>query len=1017
MASPTLLRWTKLDLSGSLASVISLDLTKLEDQELVLQWLENPAVCAVFLAPPCGTSSAARQIQWPGEDLPKPLRSLDEPDGLSTLHGIDKLRVSAANVLYAFTADVMEKCCRLHILCMVENPRNSLFWFVTCWVEMPLAHLLFFQDHQACMYGSKRPKFTRLCANFEQVGTISMLCDNSHEHEPWGVIRHGAKRTFATALEVHYPKALCEAIVRAFMLGLVAKGMELDVHKITLHHAAKAFTGQQTSSMKVPPLIPAYKHRYVVFLLDTRIQWPAIEPPPKEHKQLHNIQMGEVVSVELRDEYKRRILDELQIWAVDFAWESFTAFDGTFNNFSIFGIPWEPEEFMERSFSVNHPMDETNALPTELRFAVQQMASKSPAQIASLRLDFFKLWSKRAEELIPAEQELRSKMDPKVDIAVKSKRIALFGEMLEFYGYPDTGVLDELKLGASLTGDVAATGMLPAKFTPALLTEQSLRAQSKLRREHVERDCAGSGDPEVDKEVWEQTLQECEKGWLCGPLQPQQVPDDAPVSKRFGLRQRHKIRLIDDFSESSVNEAVSVFESPTLHTIDIAAAAVACWFGDCSEIGVASNLEVRTFDLASAYRQVALSAEGRRVAYIRVFNPGTRRWDFFQAQVLPFGAIKSVHSFLRLARALWWLGTVACLLVWSSFFDDYILFSTPALSKSSDFTAAGLFALLGWDYAKDGRKCVPFSSACEALGVIINLHESSRGVCLVSNTDSRVSELAAELLKFVKAGEINQADAQRLRGRMQFAESQLFGRTGRRCIRALRNAASRGRTKLALHEKLALKLFVGLLESGRPRLVTWENRSPIVIFTDACYEKDAKDFACGLGAIFVDVQTKEQFFFSCQLDERQRTHLGELHKKQIIFEAESFCAVLAYLTWMNSLTGRNCFLYVDNEGTKFSLMKGTSENAVVDAICSVFAELESCVQTSCWLSRVPSSSNPADDPSRGLTHKLVAMGYKDISHIAKREVLRLLTFMLKKLGRLDECVVDLPMQKSESSCT
>ena len=935
---------------------------------------------------------------------------MDEPDGLATLHGIDKLRVSAANVLYAFTADVMEKCCRLQILCMVENPRNSLFWFVTSWVEMPLAHLLFFQDHQACMYGSKRPKFTRLCANFEQVCTISMLCDNSHEHEPWGVIRHGAKRTFATALEVHYPKALCEAIVSAFMLGFVARGMKSDA-TISLHHAAKALTGQQSASMKMPPLIPAYKHRYVVFLLDNQIQWPTIDSPPKEHKQLHNMKMGEVVSVELRAEYKNRILDELQIWAVDFSWDSFMSFEGVFNNVSIFGVPWEPEEFMEKSFTVSHPMDRTSALPTELRFAVQQMATKSPSEIANLRLDFFKHWNKRAKELIPMEQEIRSKMDAVVENAVKSKRIALFGEMLDFYGYPDTGVLDELKLGASLTGEVPTTGMLPTKFTPALLTDQSLHAQSKLRRKHIERDCAGSGDAEIDKEVWEQTLQECEKGWLRGPLQPQQVPDDAPVSKRFGLRQRHKIRLIDDFSESAVNEAVSVSESPTLHTMDIASAAVACWFGDCGKSGVSSSLEVRTFDLASAYRQVALNEEGRKVAYIRVFNPNTRSWSFFQAQVLPFGAIKSVHSFLRLARALWWLGTVACLLVWSSFFDDYILFSTPALRKSSELTAAGLFALLGWDYAKDGRKCVPFSLACEALGVIINLHESAKGVCLVSNTESRILELVAELSRVVIAGEIHQADAQRLRGRMQFAESQLFGRTGRRCIRALRDAASKRRTKLAAHEKLALKLFKDLLETGKPRSVAWDDRAPIVIFTDACYERDAKDFACGLGAVFVDVQRSEKFFFSCQLDEQQRVHLGELHKKQIIFEAETFCAVLAYLIWMDSLTGRNCFLYVDNEGTKFSMMKGASENAVVDAICSVFTELEMRVQTSCWISRVPSFSNPADDPSRGFTHRLAATGYKDISHVAKRETMRLLAFMLKKLGRLDECVVDLPMQK------
>ena len=87
----------------------------------------------------------------------------------------------------------------------------------------------------------------------------------------------------------------------------------------------------------------------------------------------------------------------------------------------------------------------------------------------------------------------------------------------------------------------------------------------------------------------------------------------------------------------------------------------------------------------------------------------------FQVQVLPFGAIKSVHSFLRLARAIWLLGTVGCHLLWSSFFDDYIVFSPPALAKSSELAAVALFKLLGWLFAEDGRKCKPLTAPARHL--------------------------------------------------------------------------------------------------------------------------------------------------------------------------------------------------------------------------------------------------------------------------------------------------------------
>ena len=76
------------------------------------------------------------------------------------------------------------------------------------------------------------------------------------------------------------------------------------------------------------------------------------------------------------------------------------------------------------------------------------------------------------------------------------------------------------------------------------------------------------------------------------------------------------------------------------------------WMGQCLETGCKPELLVRTFVLSSAYRQVGLSPEGRKYGYIRVYCLSENKWSFFQTQVLPFGAVRSVHSFLRLARAI-----------------------------------------------------------------------------------------------------------------------------------------------------------------------------------------------------------------------------------------------------------------------------------------------------------------------------------------------------------------------------
>ena len=60
--------------------------------------------------------------------------------------------------------------------------------------------------------------------------------------------------------------------------------------------------------------------------------------------------------------------------------------------------------------------------------------------------------------------------------------------------YPDLSVTNELTEGASLIGEVAATGMLPFKFTPALLTPEALANQSEFRRrQQVMSSCKSSG--------------------------------------------------------------------------------------------------------------------------------------------------------------------------------------------------------------------------------------------------------------------------------------------------------------------------------------------------------------------------------------------------------------------------------------------------------------------------------------------------------------------------------------------
>ena len=110
---------------------------------------------------------------------------------------------------------------------------------------------------------------------------------------------------------------------------------------------------------------------------------------------------------------------------------------------------------------------------------------------------------------------------------------------------------------------------------------------------------------------------------------------------------------------------------------------------------------------------------------------------------------------------------------WSSFFDDYIVFTPHCLVRSAELSAVGLFKLLGWIFAEEGRKCKPFDTTCEALGVVCDLSDSAAFKCKVSNTMSRVEQIS-EIAKLLDSGHVTQHDAQKLRGRMQFVEPQIY---------------------------------------------------------------------------------------------------------------------------------------------------------------------------------------------------------------------------------------------------
>ena len=337
----------------------------------------------------------------------------------------------------------------------------------------------------------------------------------------------------------------------------------------------------------------------------------------------------------------------------------------------FFGVYRSCEQFVNDAVVAGHPVGKTSKLPGALQEAVDFVAANSMYKVAKHRHDTLAFWLSRAKALSDQEADLKG-LPPSLQSILGPSACCCGRRCWNFYSYPDLEVFDEVVNGTHLAGAAPVVPAFDSCFKPAKITMKELSSSAKASRTSLLASIRSSGDPEIDQTVMQKTMEELECGWLEGPIPVSEPPAEAVVSRRFGIRHSSgdvvKIRLIDDFSASGVNDIVQVESATKLHTLDVAAAL-------CMELLKVSSGQQwlgKTIDLSSAYRQLGISPGSKLVSYVAVFDPESKKPLVFAMRALPFGASNSVYSFLRVAHSLWWLGCKALYLTWSNFFDDFI---------------------------------------------------------------------------------------------------------------------------------------------------------------------------------------------------------------------------------------------------------------------------------------------------------------------------------------------------------
>ena len=790
-----------------------------------------------------------------------------------------------------------------------------------------------------------------------------------------------------------YPVAFATALAEVFISGLTARQLPC-LNPARINKAARVAAMQQPRGA-LAEVVPEWKLVVYVLLPSStvtdpfagakRLQqaWqvpagvrvlPGLTALPVDSQLLSRTQTGGNLSPQLQQEMQR--LNGSSVLRV--------------------GIPWDPIEFIGKAGKLGHPFHQLSKINKPLEDLIDLLVQK-PTAVRSRRRTFIDRWARRAKELAPEEAKLKAGVSEHRQKILAPKRIRLFKEMLEDIQYDDLGVVQELIDGATLTGDIPVTGVLDTKLKPARIDIEQLMDVAEQVKQQIKCRTVSSGDEEMDSLLWEKTLEEVKKGHLEGPFEFDSIPKNCLASSRFPLMQGGKLRPIDNYSSSLINDTVTVSEKPVTHSIDEIALLITKLSKSARKKGV-KELFGKTADLKSAYRQLAISDESLKYSYLAVFDPVDKKPKAFRQLAVPFGSTKAVYFFLRVARALWTILVKGALIPTTNYFDDFVLLALSGDRSSCSHAFDEVMNLLGWKLSED--KSTDWSASFEALGVLFEIDQTGSGVLKVRNTEKRREELTSLIQGFLASGVMTQKEALQLRGRLQFAQAQFFGRLGRRCLNEITRHAYSGRLKLSTSAKERLEEFGKFLSSAQPRLVGQVSCRTFMILTDAAFEKETR--TGGLGGVLLTGSGSALSYFM-PISDQQADALTAQEEQTIIYELEMFGVLVGLKLLVEKTTafaeaysqagataGTGVTCYIDNDAARHAFISGTAKKGVAGILIDEVNFLEYVHGVLPWYARVASPANLADEPSRMKLDLVRKLGFKDETVEATKIVLSII---------------------------
>ena len=558
--------------------------------------------------------------------------------------------------------------------------------------------------------------------------------------------------------------------------------------------------------------------------------------------------------------------------------------------------------------------------------------------------------------------------------------IELYAEMLREVRSVDMELLQFLLHGFPIVGPIAPTGRWPPyeKTQKVVPVEEALKRAWDLRRKIVNRVHAVPVTQNLIK-IWEASLEDANEGSCLGPFASESEVskilgcEDWIPTQRFEVVQKNKVRGCDSATTNMINQVTEISEKLQLPSTDSNVAALR----RLRSLKPEEALCGWVLDERKAYRQVAVRPDQRKFSVICLKNPEVGSPHFFIMVGHSFGLVSAVYNYNRRSAAINEILVSLFGLLAFSFYDDKYGFEPASTVASAKQIAESVHFWLG---AQFDQKKLQLSTI---LGVTYNLE-----LMQLEIKADRKEELSSEIDAILASGLLDPGSAGKLKGKLMFGASQLWGKVGRAFLRVISERqylrfpiGSEFKLDPPLRE--ALLQWKKLVQHGPPRPIDMvgEKCSDAVIFKDGFTPdpRSAEKLPDRVGAVLFDRRSRRPQQFTAVVPEEVKNRW--LTRSTQIVPVETIAAVLAMETFADRIRGADILLLIDSEAVESALIKGYSSKEDLCHIISVFWDLAFQLRVRVFIDRVSTDANPADWPSRNKLHLGEAVGWQTVQVI------------------------------------